>query len=200
MSASDRTRLDFARRPFSDERPIWALLVFLAAAGTVLLFANARLYASFHRDVADIRADIQKLGVRLQETAKESGEARTALQSYKLSSLAGESQSLLKLVAERRFSCTALLNRLEKTLPPDVRLARLVPQFDSPAEVGLQIGLVGRSPDSVVKTIAALATDPAFRDVELRMESTAEHGVPEGYSFELSLAYAPDDAERGRVK
>jgi hypothetical protein len=200
MSASDRARLDFARRPFSDERPIWVLVGFLLAAGAVLLFANARLYASFHRDVADIRADIQRLGARLGETAKESGEARTVLQSYKLSSLAGESQSLLKLVAERGFSCIALLARLEKTLPPDVRLARLMPQFDSPAEVSLQIGLVGRGPDSVVKTIAALATDPAFRGVELKVEASGEHGVPEGYSFELSLVYAPDEAAGGKVK
>lgn len=200
MSASDRARLDFARRPFSDERPVWVLVGFLAAAGAILLFANARLYASFHRDVADIRADIQRLGERGRETAKESGEARTVLQSYKLSSLAGESQSLLKLVAERRFSCTALLNRLEKTLPPDVRLARLVPQFDNPAEVSLSIALVGRGPDSVVKTIAALASDRAFRDVELRTEASAEHGVPEGYTFELSLAYAPDEAVGGKAR
>ena len=200
MSALDRARLDFARRPFSDERPVWALVGFLAAAGAILLFANARLYASFHRDVADIRADIERLLERGRVTAKQSGEARTVLQSYKLSSLAGESQSLLKLVAERRFSCTALLDRLEKTLPPDVRLARLAPQFDNPAEVSLLIGLVGRGPDSVVKTIAALASDRAFRDVELKMEANGERGVPEGYSFELSLAYAPDEGAGGKVQ
>jgi Tfp pilus assembly protein PilN len=200
MRASDRARLDFARRPFSDERPVWALVGLLVAVGAILLFFNVRLYASFHSDVADIRADIQKLGERSRETAKEAGEARTVLQSYKLSSLAGESQSLLKLVAERRFSCTALLNRLEKTLPPDVRLARLAPQFDNPEEVSLSIGLVGRGPDSVVKTIAALASDRAFHDVELKMEASAERGVPEGYSFELVLSYAPDEAAGGKVK
>ena len=200
MSASDRARLDFARRPFSDERPVWALVGSLAVAGAILLFANVRLYASFHRDVADIRVDIQRLGERGRETAKESGEARAVLQSYKLSSLAGESQSLLRLVAERRFSCSALLSRLEKTLPPDVRLAHLLPRFDNPAEVSVSLGLVGRGPESVVKTIAALASDRAFRDVELKMEASAERGVPEGYSFELVLAYAPDEAAGEKVK
>ena len=200
MSALDRTRLDFARRPFSDERPLWAVLGFFVVAGAVLAFANLRLYSSFHRDVSDIQADIQRLGQRSQQVEKESEEARAALLSYKLSSLAGESQSVLKLVAERRFSCTALLHRLEKTLPPDVRLARLLPQFDNRAEVGLQIGFVGRGPESVVRTIAALASDPAFRDVELRMEASAEHGVPEGYSFDLALVYAPDETAGGKGK
>ena len=194
MNGSDRGRLDFASRPFSDERPVWALVGFFAVAGAILLIANVRLYASFHRDVADIHADIQKLSERARETAKESAEARTVLQSYKLSSLAGESQSLLKLVAERNFSCTALLSRLEKTLPPDVRLQRLVPLFENTAEVSLQLGLVGRGPDTVVKTIAALAADRAFRNVELKMEASGERGVPEGYTFELSFKYAPEPA------
>ena len=199
MSGSDRARLDFARRPFSDERPIWALVGFFAFAGLILLAVNARLYASFHRDVADIQADIQKLSERSGETARESAEARSVLQSYKLSSLAGESQSLLKLVAERRFSSTALLSRLEKTLPADVRLQRLSPQFADTAEVVLQLGLVGRSPETVVKTIAALASDRAFRDVALKMEASGERGIPEGYTFELTLVYAPDEAGGGEV-
>lgn len=200
MRTAGRARLDFARRPFSDERPIWALVVFLAAAGAVLLFVNARLYTSFHRDVADIHADIERLGARLRETAKESGDARMVLQSYKLSSLAGESQSLLKLVAERRFSSNALLSRLEKTLPSDVRLQHLTPAFDDPSEVSLQLGLVGRGPDSVVKTIAALATDPAFHGVVLTTETSAEHGVPEGYIFELSFGYTLDQETGAKGK
>ena len=93
----------------------------------------------------------------------------------------------------------ALLSRLEKTLPPDVRLQRLVPLFDNTAEVRLGLGLVGRGPDSVVKTIAALASDRAFRNVELKVEAGGERGVPEGYSFELSLTYAVDEAAAGKV-
>ena len=136
--------------------------------------------------------------LRGREAARESGEARTALQSYKLSSLAGESQSLLQIVAERRFSWTALLARLEKTLPPDVRLARLQPRFDSPTDIHLEINLVGRNPESVVKTIACpFASDPAFRDVELKTEATAEHGAPEGHSFDLSLVYSPVEPREG---
>jgi hypothetical protein len=42
----------------------------------------------------------------------------------------------------------------------------------------------------VVKTIAALSADPAFRDVQLKSEATPERGAVEGHSFELSALYA----------
>ena len=196
MSAANQDRLDFARRPFLDERPVWALVGLALVAGTLLLVANVRMYGAFHRGGgAQIRAEIQSLKERGGKAAKDGQEARAALQSYKLSSLAVESQGLLNLVAERRFSWTGFLARLEKTLPPDVRVSRLIPLFGDPAEIGVTIGLVGRGPESVVKTISALSADPSFRGVELRTESSPEHGTPEGYSFDLSVLYMPKESK-----
>lgn len=195
MRASRGDRLDFARRPFLDERPVWTLVAVAFAAGVALLVANVRMYAGFQRDVAHLQAEIGQLRQRSAAAAKDAEQARFALQSYKLSSLAVESRGLLNLVAERRFSWTGLLGRLEKTLPPDVRLNRLVPRFDDPSEVVLDVGLVGRGPETVVKTIASLAVDPAFHGVELRSEASAERGSPEGYSFELAVRYTPAEAK-----
>jgi hypothetical protein len=191
MNAARRDRLDFARRPFLDERPVWASVALALIAGSVLFAANIRMVSTFRRDGAQVRAQIEDLRGRSRKAVRDAGEARAALQSYKLSTLAVESQGLLNLVAERRFSWTGFLARLEKTLPADVRLTRLMPRFDDPAEVSLDIGLVGRSPESVVKTIAAFSSDPAFHSVELRTEAGPEHGSPEGYSFELSVLYTP---------
>ena len=194
MSTPLHGRLDFARRPFLDERPVWAVVTAALVLGAVLLAVNVRLYTGFHRDVGNLKADIDALRERGTRASKDAADARAALQSFKLSSLAVESQGLLNLVAERRFSWTGFLGRLEKTLPQDVRLTRLMPRFEDPEEVGLDIGLVGRTPDSVVKTIASLAADPAFHGVTLKSEASAEHGAPEGYSFELSVLYTPPSA------
>jgi Tfp pilus assembly protein PilN len=195
MSASHRDRLDFARRPFLDERPVWALVGLALTAGVVLLFANVRMYTAFHRNVANLKTDIEQLRDRSTRAVKDAEQARAALQSYKLSSLAVESQGLLNLVAERRFSWTAFLGRLERTLPPDVRLTRLAPRFEDSARMGLDIGLVGRSPESVVKTIAALSADPTFHGVDLKTEASPERGSPDGYSFELTVFYTPPEGK-----
>jgi len=164
-------------------------------AGAVLLLAYVRLWVGYHHDVASVRKEIGDLTARSTAAAKAATEARDALRSYRLSSLAEESHELLRLVAERRFSWTGLLARLERTLPTDVRLARLTPKFEEGGEIELEVGLVGRTSQTVVKTLAAFAADPLFHEVVLKSEANAEKGVPEGYSFELSVSFTPGDGK-----
>jgi hypothetical protein len=190
MNAGDR--LDFARRPFLDERPVWALVSAAAVLGAVLLAANVRLWVRYHHGVADVRHAITDLNARGAAASKAAAGARDALRTYRLSSLSLESHELLRLVAERRFSWTGLLARLEKTLPADVRLAHLTPKFGEGGDVGLEVGLVGRTSQTVVKTLSALAADPCFHDVVLKSETGPERGAPEGYSFELSVVFKPE--------
>jgi len=191
--AGARDRIDFARRPFLDERPVWLVIAVAVLLGAVLLLANVRLWVGFHRDVASVHQAIADLTVRGRAATQASAEARDALRSYKLSAMAIESRELLRLVAERRFSWTGLLAHLERTLPADVRLARLTPRFGEGGDVGLDVGLVGRTPQTVVKTLGALSADPLFHDVVLKNETNPEKGAPEGYSFELSVVFTPEE-------
>jgi hypothetical protein len=113
------------------------------------------------------------------------------LSNFKVSSLAVESRGLIRIVQERRFSWTTLLARLERTLPPDVRLSRLTPHFGETGETTLSIALLGKDADSVVRTIAAFSRDPAFGSIALHSESSQERGVPEGRTFDMTVTYRP---------
>lgn len=190
MSAS----WNFARRPFRDERPVLATIGLALLVGLALLASNLNLYWKFSRQVQGTRSQIDALQTRAARAAKAAEEARTALNGYKLSSLAQESAGLQTIVRERKFSWLALLARLERTLPSEVRLSRLVPRFDSADAVAVDLAVLGRDQDSVIKTIAALSKDPAFRDVELRSESTPEKGVPEGHTFQIVLLYVATES------
>jgi len=186
-------RLNFARRPFRDYRPAHLVAAVALTVGAVLLAMNVRLYSDFLKEMEGTRRQITWLEEREARAARTAGEARTALDRYKVSSLAVESRELLRLVRERQFSWTQLLARLERVLPPEVRLARLSPGFDGEGQVTLDLSLVGSGGSSVVRTIAALSRDRAFEAVELRSETSPELGVPEGYSFQLGLRYRVDD-------
>ena len=182
---------NFATRPFRDERPVLATIAVCALAGLVLFGVNVHLYWTFSRQVVGTRREIATLEERKARAEKASEQSRAALNGYKLSSLPEESAGLQTIVGERRFSWLVLLARLEKTLPPDVRLSRLSPRFDSPEAVALDLSVLGKTGDSVVHAIAALSKDPAFSDIELHGESSPDKGEPEGYTFSISMRYVP---------
>ena len=184
-------RLDFARRPFRDERPVFLVVGLAFAAAVFFLVQNVSQYTGFHRESEGTGRQIAFLEQRRSRAIREAEESRTALNNYKVSSLAQESRGLLKIVGERRFSWTGLLSRLERTLPPDVRVTRLSPSFDETGETTLNIGLLGKDSDSVVKTIAAFAKDPSFESIVLHTETNPEKGVPEGHTFEVTVHYRP---------
>jgi hypothetical protein len=184
-------RLDFARRPFRDERPVLLAAGLAFAAAALFLAENVHLYRAFHRDMEGTGRQIEFLENRRGRAAQEAEQSRAALNSYRVSALAQESRGLLRIVGERRFSWTGLLSRLERTLPPEVRVTRLTPHFEETGETTMNIGLLGKDADSVVRTIAAFARDPAFDSVALHSESSPEKGVPEGHSFEVTVRYHP---------
>ncbi|HTY41654.1 MAG TPA: hypothetical protein VMH79_07260 [Thermoanaerobaculia bacterium] len=187
MSAS----WNFAKRPFRDDRPIYAATALLFLVGAVLLLVNVRLYSSYRRGVADVRAEIATLEGRQRAAEAKASAAKNALSSYKVSALADESRELARVVAERRFSWTGLLARLEHTLPSEVGLQRLQPQFDKDG-ITLDLQLVGRNREAVVPTLAALAKDPEFSGVQLHMESQPEGNTAEPFQFTVTSGYRPE--------
>jgi len=185
---------NFARRPFRNERPVLATIAVAVLAGLVLLAANVNLYVRFSKRVQGTRAEIDQLETRRARANGSADQARSALNTYKLSTLAEESAGLQTIVRERRFSWLTLLAQLERTLPTDVRLTRLNPHFGTSDAVEVDLAVEGRTGDSVVRTIAALSKSPAFQRVDLRSEATPEHGVPEGYTFQILLRYLPPES------
>jgi Tfp pilus assembly protein PilN len=183
---------NFAKRPFQDDRPVYAVVVVLFLSGILLAAANLRLFAEYRRLVADTRADVAALEDRQRRADEKANAARAALASYQLSALADESRGLSRILAERKFSWTTLLSRLERTLPPDVGLSHLTPSFDQNEAVSLTMQLAARNREAVVKTVASLSHDPAFTDIELRSETAAEGGSPDPIQFHLTCQYDPE--------
>ncbi|HEY6065334.1 MAG TPA: PilN domain-containing protein [Thermoanaerobaculia bacterium] len=188
------TAFNFARRPFRDYRPVYLAAGGALLVGIILFAINATLYGQFRREVADTRDEIAWLEKRQERANATAQAAKAAMSSYELSQLAGESRGLLRLVEERQFSWVTLLARLERVLPAEVRLSHLLPRFQESGEIQIDIALIARGPESVVRTIAALSHSPYFAAVDLKSETRPEskQGDPEGYTFSLTTEYQPE--------
>lgn len=181
--------LNFAKRPFRDERPIVLTVAAAALFGLALFALNVRDYYAFRSSSAGSIAAIARLNEQADRADQGAARERSGLANVRLKDLQIESVQLNTLLKERDFSWSLLLNRLEHAIPDEVYITRLGPSVLPSGDANLTIDFVGRGPDSIVKTLAALAKDPYFREPVPASESDPEKGSPEGFTFHLSVRY-----------
>ena len=181
--------LNFAKRPFRNDRPIIATVGIAALLGLLLLALNVRDYYAFRKASAGSVAEIAKLNAEADRAEERAARERSGLANVRLKDLQIESLRLNTLLKERDFSWSLLLTRLEHAIPDEVYVTRLGPTVLPTGDANLTIDFVGRGPDSIVKTLAALAKDPYFREPVPASESDPEKGAPEGFTFHLSVRY-----------
>jgi len=181
--------VNFAKRPFRDNRPIVLTVGIALVLGLLLLTLNIRDYYAFRRSSAGTLAEIARLNDAAARTEELGARERSGLASVRLADLQTESTLLNTLLKEREFSWSLLLTRLEHALPDEVYVTRLSPSVQATGDAGLTLDFVGKGPDSIVKTLAALAHDPYFRSPVPSSETDPDKGAPEGFQFHLTVQY-----------
>ncbi len=188
--------LNFAKRPFRDERPIVATVAVAAFLGLLLLAVNVRDYFAFRKASAGSVAEIARLNEEANRAEERSARERSGLANVRMNDLQTESVHLNTLLKERDFSWSLLLTRLEHAIPDDVYVTRLGPSVLPSGDANLTIDFVGRAPDTIVRTLAALAKDPYFREPVPSSETDPAKGAPEGFIFHLSVRYLAHGEEK----
>lgn len=186
--------LNFSRRPFKNYRPVNITVAVAGFLGILLFALNLRDYASFRDSAAGKRGEIQKLQRSAAKAEDSARRMRARVQSMRLKDLMTESTSLNTIVRERQFSWLLMLSRLERVLPNEVYITRLSPEIGPDGRAKLRLSCVGKGPDSIVKTLSALARDPQFSDATPNSETDPEKGAPEGFIFEIQVTYNPVEA------
>ena len=80
------------------------------------------------------------------------------------------------LIDRRTFSWTELLNQFQSTLPPDVRIAGVLPQVDDDGRRLVQISVFSRRIEDVEEFMDALEKTGAFSGVLPRSDRPDEVG------------------------
>jgi hypothetical protein len=196
--------LNLARRPFIDHRPVNVAAGALAAGVLVLSFVSVRTVVQYldgsrksRVAVAELRGEISRL-----ESSRRAAEARLA--RFDLEEMRASAEDANRIARRRAFSWTRFLDRLEKTLPADTRIAAITV---SSAEGGdartgagtnelfwVELTLVSRDPAGLTKAIRSFYGSPWFDRPSPHVEERGDRRSPGGRRVRIGVLYR--DVER----
>jgi Tfp pilus assembly protein PilN len=179
--------LNLAARPYRDYRPIYAVVVVTSLVVAFLMLNNVDTYYRYVRDTQKTREDIARIETQTTQEHRRAESAANQIKTIDLVGLSKETKFINTQLAERAFSWSELLDRLEAVLPPSIRITTISPSFSENGLVHLNLMCEGKSADSLLTTISRMQRDPHFANPF----PTAQDQSANGYRFGLGVDYRP---------
>ena len=168
---------NLSTRPFYNERLVSAILGVLLI-GVMIAAAVGIGYA------ISLSSQYEALTSRAQRNDSEAKALKKALSVVQNEASAKEIDLIAKAtrevedaVARRMFSWTKLFNRIEKTLPADVMITAIRPDFFDNQTVSISLDLVGRSVGAIDAFVENLDQSGSFTKLLIRQEELTDAGM-----------------------
>jgi Tfp pilus assembly protein PilN len=155
---------NISTRPFYNDRVATMAIVVFALVVLVVTVMNVRNFASLSSERSAIRARFQADAAEAARIRSEADALQGRIDQATLTGLADSTREANQLIDQRTFSWTALLTRLEDTLPTDVRLTSISPRA-SRGVFQVAMAVVTRDLESIDTFIDALGETGVFYDV-----------------------------------
>ena len=178
---------NLAARPFRDYRPVYAVIVVASLLVAFLMLNNIDTYYRYVRETRTTRDEIARIEAQTAAERRAADAAVGRIRNIDLERLGTQSRFINAQLAERAFSWSELLDRLERVLPSDVRITAIIPAFNPDGMVTLRMNCIAKSPDGMIRTMNAFHGSPYFMNPFPGSDTQS----PEGYRFDLTLTYKP---------
>ena len=170
-------RTNLSTRPFYNERGVHVLL-----AVTVLIVFALSLFNIVQIGLLTTRqltlgGQTEANEARARELRAHAAQTRQSINPQQLEAVSTAAREANSIIGQRLFSWTDLLNRLETTLPDDVRITNLRPTVDRDGLVTVQMTVTSRRVDDVDQFIKNLEATGSFSQVYSPEDDTTEDGL-----------------------
>ena len=182
--------LNLAARPYRDYRPYIAVMAIGWLLVAAMALNNVETWYRYQRDTKVTRNDIAVLEQKIETERRAQQAAEQRLHSIDVKTPAEQAKYVNSRLAERAFSWSELLDRMEHVLPDDVRLESISPSFNKDGLVHLSLQCSGKNSSSMVSTIDRLNHDSHFASPF----PNSEDNTGQGYRFGLGVDYRPSIA------
>ena len=172
-------RTNLSTRPFYNERLVYAVLAVAAALVLALTAFNMVRLSRLTSEQALLTESIRSAEREVRQTEDQARRARTAVDRKQLEKVVAAAREANDLIDQRTFSWTGLLNRLETTLPADVRIQSIKPVPDARGGLDVAMVVLSRRPEDIETFVDRLESGAGFSETVSLAESTTTDGLLE---------------------
>jgi Tfp pilus assembly protein PilN len=170
-------RTNLSTKPFYNERAIHSAAAVVGLIVIALTIFNLTQIALLSRRQSDLNSRAATAESQARQLRSHAASLRKSIDPKQLDSISGAAREVNGLIGQRLFSWTDLLNRLETTLPDDVRITAMRPRVEKDGSVTVAMGVIGRRVEDIDRFMANLEADGTFADVFAREENGTEEGL-----------------------
>lgn len=183
-------RTNLSTRPFYNERAVHAIAAAVAAIVVAVTAWQGVRIVKLSRYKTELKTAIQKQRSEIDVRERDAAKIRQGLDQKQLAIVGAQAKEANELIEQRTFSWTELFNLLEATLPDDVMLMAVRPEFkDNVTQINLDVE--GKSPEDIQTFWDRLEKTGAFHDVLWSAVSEAENGLDK---MQMRAVYTPEQA------
>jgi Tfp pilus assembly protein PilN len=190
-------RTNLSTRPFYNERAVHFWLGLLAVVVAIVTLVNMSSVFYYSRSDSEYETAASRDEARAADLRAAAAKLRASVNTAEIQAASAQAEQANALIDRRTFSWTELFNRLQDTLPGDVRITSIRPRTDE-GRIILDINVVARGVDDVDRFMTSLEGTGAFLNPLSRTERVTEAGQLEAALEMIYVPYpvAPPEAAR----
>jgi Tfp pilus assembly protein PilN len=189
--------LNLASRPYEDKRLFITTVVGVSIIIAALLFTNIDTWLRYRVQTQTTRSKVAALDAQTEQEQRRVESLKQQLGHIDVVSLSKQTTFINAQLAQRSFSWSELLDKLEAVLADDVRVTTITPVFEPNGTVLLSLGLDAKSADGLVNMLRRFNQDPQFANPFPTNESAVPTG---GYHISLSVEFKPTTMKPAAVQ
>jgi Tfp pilus assembly protein PilN len=182
--------LNLARRPYRDYKPLYAVVVAMGLLIAFLMLNNVDTYLRYVHETKNTRGEIARIEEETRRERQLADNANRRITSIDLKTLDNQARFVNTQLAQRAFSWSELLDRLEAVLPADVKLTSITPAFLPNGRVNLTMQFAAKQSNGMIRTLERLLANRNFHNPFPGTEQTQA----DGFVFSITTDYQPSVA------
>jgi Tfp pilus assembly protein PilN len=169
-------RTNLSTRPFYNERAVHAVAALAALLVLAVTAWQVVRVVRLSREKTELNTAIKRDRTETNYRNAEAQQTRRGLDQKELALVAARAKEANGLIEQRTFSWTALFNQLGSTLPDDVMLTGIQPEFKD-GETHVSLDVQGRSSTEISAFWDRLEKTGSFRDIQWSDVDISEDGL-----------------------